>query len=181
MIWKTLITFISVCFFPIGFLSADHCNIRQVQVVQQQAAVVATPIVVATFQPFAVAVPVYGVGYAQDNTDIINELRALRQEIQALRTMPQVERKEALQQLPKGLQVLQTRCSSCHDAINAKGKGGGMELFNAAGTFVDVGDNASKILEQINNDHMPKGKEKLTAQEKYDLLWYLTVKEVQKK
>jgi mono/diheme cytochrome c family protein len=136
--------------------------------------------VVATFQPITVAVPVYGVGYAQDNTDIINELRALRQEMQALRALPQVERKEALQQLPKGLQVLQTRCAGCHDAVSAKGKGGGMELFNAVGTFVDVGETHSKILEQINSDHMPKGKEKLTAQEKYDLLWYLTVKEVKK-
>lgn len=174
MAWKVIISLSAICFFPFG-ISADHCNIRHVQVVQQVQAVVATPVVVATFVPVAVAVPAYGVGYS-DNSAIINELRALRQEMQALRAAP--ERKEALS-VPKGLGVLQNRCASCHDDVNAKVKGNGIQFFNGP-TFMDTGDIPSKILDQINNDQMPKSKEKLSAQEKYDLLWYLTIKEVKK-
>lgn len=177
MAWKVIISLSAICFFPFG-ISADHCNIRHVQVVQQVQAVVATPVVVASFVPVAVAVPVYGVGYTGTDANEIQALRAEIKELRAALTLRNVERKEALS-VPKGLSVLQNRCASCHDDVNAKVKGNGIQFFNGP-TFMDAGDIPSKILDQINNDQMPKGKEKLSAQEKYDLLWYLTVKEVKK-
>lgn len=179
MLWRFLVCVIS-CFVVSFGVSADHCTngvCHHVQQAQHVQAVV-TPIVTAVFQPVTVAVPVYGVGYSgSDNSAIINELRLLRQEMQQLR-LSQTERKEALQIHP-GLAVLQNRCAACHDDANARTKANNIQFFTGV-TFQDVGELPSKILEQIHNDHMPKGKEKLSPQEKYDVLRFFTVKEVKK-
>ncbi len=173
------------------------------------AAVVATPVVAAVFQPVPVFVPTYGAGYSAgldqyQTKELFGRIDNLERAVTALANQTRILNPNPAPQagpppklnavpppvdipmppadevgkLPRGHVVMASKCANCHDETTAK-KGNNVVLFKG-GRFIDTDENANKVLEQIDSDKMPKDG-KLSAREKYDVLWALTVREAVEK
>jgi len=146
---------------------------------------VVTPVLAATFVN---TIPSYSVGYQAGygggyggNDDvgkaILEELKAIRAEQQAIRAAlggggPLLKANAAV---PKGISILANRCATCHDASVAKVKGGDFSLFRG-GVFIDEGENAGRVITEVDSGRMPKGG-KLSDLDKYEILKFLTVRD----
>lgn len=146
------------------FADAD-CRHR---VVVKQVAVV-EPVFVAVAP---VAYPSYSVSYnplgasSNDIAALITAIQGLKAEIQSLKQPQQ-------QAGSKGLQILGTRCASCHDVETAKAKGGGMMLFSGKSLVQLSAVDTVKVLRQIRTNKMPKSGPKLTDEEYAEVSEYL--------
>lgn len=142
----------------VGLVSATPpCHVQQIQAVQ--AVQYATPVL-----------PLYTIGYQApvDLTPLLEELRAMRLEMQQLRAGGGVLPLEE----PAGLKVLRESCGRCHTGPDAKK---GFQVFDAKGTL--VGD-AGKIVSAIDAGTMPPPPAKLSFEAKYNALKHLTVQPV---
>lgn len=146
----------------VGVVTATPpCHVQQIQAVQ--AVQYATPVL-----------PLYTVGYQQavDLSPLLEELRLMRQEIQQLRAPA------ALREEPVGLKVLRKSCAKCHTEGGAKG---GLALFSAAGAFQASPESVGKVVASIHEGKMPPGPDKLSAEDRYQVLYHLAVQPVAKK
>lgn len=138
----------------VGIVSATPpCHVQQIQAVQ--AVQYATPVL-----------PLYTIGYQApvDLTPLLEELRAMRLEMQQLRSgvLPLEE--------PAGLKVLRESCARCHTGAEAKK---GFQVFDAKGTL--IGD-PGKIISAIDAGTMPPPPSKLSFEAKYNALKHLAVR-----
>ncbi len=183
---KTLISLFALVMFAAVSIASD-CRQRvvvhhqQAQVVQhaavQQYAVQHVQNYAAAYVAQYVAVPLvipaYTVSYTKDSSD---ELSKLREELKAIRealktqpvpptqpadgpiTVPLTQRKQA-QAAPDhdGAKILVVSCSKCHDASNAKNKGGGFTLTSGA-SLAPLNDSQTlAVVREIYSGRMPKG------------------------
>ena len=147
--------------------------------------VAVTPVLAATFINTVPSYSVgyqagYGGGYGGDEVGkaILEELKALRAETQAMRAAlgaGGATKAFAPTAIHPGLSVLRNSCAKCHDANVAAVKGG-KNVFFKDGEFIDEGDNVSRCIQAIDDGSMPRGS-KMSADEKYQALKYWTVRQ----
>lgn len=126
-------------------------------------------------QPIQYQVPVlplYTIGYqpAVDLTPLLEELRALRGEVQQLRSGGGVL---PLREEPAGLKVLRQACARCHTEGAAKGK---LALFSAAGVLLEDAALKGRIVSAIHEGRMPpkEAPVQLSGEDKYQVLFHLS-------
>lgn len=145
----------------VGLVTATPpCHVQQIQAVQ--AVQYATPVL-----------PLYTIGYQApvDLTPLLEELRAMRLEMQQLRAGGGVLPLEE----PAGLKVLRETCSRCHSGADAKK---GFAIFDAKGTLTAKAADIGKIVGAIDAGTMPPAPGKLSFEQKYAVLKHLTVQPV---
>ena len=147
-------------------IDADaSCRVVRSHVVVQEAVVVAP---VATF--FTVPVPAYSVGqsYGQDLTPLLEELRAMRLEMQQLR-LGQVNGQSRTELAYVGL--VRQNCAACH-GVNPKGNK--LSFFASDGAWKEptpelLGD----IIAMTASGKMPKDR-KMSSEDRLALITGLT-------
>lgn len=151
-----------------------------VQQVQHVANVVAVkPVIAAVFTPVAVAVPYYSVGYSQDNSQLLSEIRQLRFELEKLQQGPLPLKKEALKEPGEhpAVGILKKHCASCHDSAVSKGKGGGFSLFDGPHLAKLSDKQLLQVVREAHSGRMPKAAKPLSDEDIGQLMnWLDTIK-----
>jgi mono/diheme cytochrome c family protein len=173
--------------------SAQSCPVVPVRVsYPSKKVVIVEEVPYVQLVPITIAVPSYSVGYDAPGAQMLQELQALRAEVQRMRqgaiptpapgAAPPVPRQDQPQQTStrsqRGALVLQQKCARCHDGTAEKG---GKHVLFAAGKLLNVDQNAGLILDRIDlpasdPKHMPKDGT-LSDREFADVTWSLTVRE----
>lgn len=158
-----------------SFTDATGCR----QVVRVQQVQHAAPVYAAVYQPIAVPVYAYSVGYSADantalqieNLRLKNEILESRvQQLQQLQQRPltsphgevplpppNLEKKKESNEHP-GLSYLQRTCVQCHDASVAKAKGGGQAFFDGGVLLKTLtAEQRLAMLTALYSGRMPKG------------------------
>lgn len=146
-----------------------HAPVVKQAVVVQQQAVVATPVVLTQFVP--VVVPAYSVGYDPTTLGIVEELRAIKEELRQGRealTLPRnpdaplvlPQKQQGIEIVPEPMGklpvapdwqgVLQKHCAACHTGATAKG---GLKIFAETGKLGTA--NPFDLLEAVALGKMP--------------------------
>ncbi|HZZ77184.1 MAG TPA: hypothetical protein VFE62_01615 [Gemmataceae bacterium] len=163
----------------VSIADAGGCVVRQ-RAVYQHADYVA-PAIVAQFVPVPV-VPLYSFGYGDSGR--IDKLEGQVKDLQIEQLKDRVARLEAQQQKPlppvvqpsvqpsppaplpakaqapaehPGLTVLRNSCVKCHDSTVAKGKGGGLVLFNAGAFVAQDCKTILAVTHDVYSGRMPQG------------------------
>lgn len=154
---------LALCIVP--EVLASGCVVRQRVVNQAVVVDHAAVVTAAVFAPVPVYVPQYSVGYAgPDNTQLLQEIQALRREVADLRN----QRPQPLPELAKAaknvtvnehpaVEILRKNCAACHSADMAKAKGAGFTLFDVAGFASLTDKQALAIARNVYSGRMPKG------------------------
>lgn len=139
--------------------AAEPCHVQPIQV-HAQAIQYQVPVL-----------PLYTIGYqpAVDLTPLLDELRALRGEVQQLRAGGGVL---PLREEPAGLKVLRQACARCHTEGSAKK----VALFSAAGVLLDEAALKGRIVAAIHEGRMPprEAPVQLSGEDKYQVLFHLS-------
>lgn len=135
-------------------------------------AIVATPVAPVILPATQLVVPVYGSQFvpgaaqqqAQDEVlrEILQELRAMRSELQALKQPAALPLS-----LANASQVMAKSCVKCHGAASADKDGGGFVMFNDGGGLLTLSDrDKQRIVNRVSRNSMPPAPAKLAAVDK---------------
>jgi hypothetical protein len=155
---------------------------------------------VAVYAPIPVLVPVYGASYTAPVTPpapaaapandmsaalstIMGELRKINARIDALERRkpsdpfapaptPAAPTPAPLRKDVSALEIITNKCSSCHDATNSAGKGGGLTLLEKGALAKITDKQCLKLIKDVKEGRMPKKSSGIAAltDEEYDVV-----------